>query len=45
MNKNQKKKSTGDVIFLAKSNLALTMIFGEKIQSRLEEKKAGVSCA
>jgi hypothetical protein len=27
------------VIFLAKSNLALTMVFGEKIQSQLEEIK------
>ena len=45
MHKSFKIKSKGDVTFLAKMNPALTMVFGEKIQSHLEEKKAGASGA
>ena len=43
MYKIQKKKSAGDVIFLAKRNLnALSMVFGELTPSQLEEKKVFV---
>jgi len=45
MHKRLKIKSIGDATFLAKMNHALTMVFGEKIQSHLEDKKAGASSA
>jgi hypothetical protein len=44
MNKNKKKKSIGDVIFLAKSNLNThLLVLGERTPSLQVEKKAGAS--